>query len=326
MARKYSPQDILDMAAGLIETDMAADLDADGKITSWDARYALRDDIGLPPKEPSEESGNGAGNESVGTIMSKDILDKLINRTGSFSYDINGDPIYRQYRDMYKAQGETAAENVFGLAAGLSGGWGNSYGAKVSADVLAEYSKKAENKAQELRDSAKSRFDDETKMLFSLYDILSEREAGEKKSQQEYADNFRELAFKAADIGDYSLLEGLGIDTSALKGDEEWKMAELLAKYSDYSGLEKLGVDLSKLRYDELVDTGKLFAQYGDYTLLKLLGMDSSRKELDTFLEIAKLFAQYGDFSLLEKLGADASGRKEKEKLENLILQNKLKA
>lgn len=322
MARKYSPQDILDMAAGLIETDMAADLDADGKITSWDARYALREDSGLPPVD----SGKDTENESPGTLMSKDILDKLINRSGSFSYDINGDPLYRQYRDMYKAQGENAAENVFGLAANLSGGWGNSYGAAAASDVLSQYSKKADAKAEEFEEKARNRFNDETKMLYSLYELLSEREAGEKKSQQEYADNFRELAFKAADIGDYSLLEGLGIDTSALKGDEEWKMAELLAKYSDYSGLGKLGVDLSKLKYDELKETGKLFAQYGDYTLLKLLGMDSSKKELDIFLEIAKLFAQYGDFSLLEKLGADASGRKEKEKLENLILQNKLKA
>ena len=324
MAKKYSPQDILDMAAGLIEKDMAADLDADGKITSWDARYALREESGLPPTDSGSSSGDK--NEPSGTLMSKDILDKLINRTGSFSYDVSGDPLYRQYRDMYKAQGENEAEHIFGLAANLSGGWGNSYGLTAASDVLSRYAKKADDKAVELEEKARGRFNDETEMLYSLYELLSEREAGEKKSQQEYADNFRELAFKAADIGDYSLLEGLGIDTSALKGDEEWKMAELLAKYSDYSGLEKLGVDLSKLRYDEIKETAKLFAQYGDYTLLKLLGMDSSNKELGTFLEIAKLFAQYGDFSLLEKLGADASGRKEKEKLENLILQNKLKA
>ncbi len=282
MAKKYSPKEILDMSVGLIEKDLAADLNNDGDITAADARLADRLQSGLP-------DDSGTASSPSRELMSKDVLDKLIDRTGSFSYDINGDPLYRQYKDLYKKEGKTAAEDVFGLASSLTGGWGNSYGLRASSDVMKEYSSKADEKGAELEKQAYDRFNNETEKLYSLYKLLSDKESEEKKLQAENIENFKNLAFKAADIGDYSLLESIGIDTSALKGNEEWKMAELLAKYSDYSGLKELGVDLGKLQYDELLDTGKLFAEYGDYTLLKLLGVNTENREKEDMLELLLL-------------------------------------
>lgn len=275
MAKKYSSKEILDMAVGLIEKDMAADLNSDGKISAADARVALRQEQGLP-----------AESATSGSLVSEDVLNRIINRTGSFSYDINGDNLYRQYKNMYEKEGQREAENVLGLAASLTGGYGNSYGAKLSSDVLSEYSEKADRKREELENKAYERFNDETDRLVSLYKILSDKEYDEKKLEAERLENMKSTAFKAADIGDYSLLENLGIDTSKLKGDEQWDMAQLLAKYSDYSGLKELGVDLSSLQADKLISVAQLFADYGDYTLLKLLGVNTQNKEKEDLLDI----------------------------------------
>ncbi len=275
MAKKYSSKEILDMAVGLIEKDMAADLNSDGKISAADARVALRQEQGLP-----------AESATSGSLVSEDVLNRIMNRTGSFLYDINGDNLYRQYKNMYEKEGQREAENVLGLAASLTGGYGNSYGAKLSSDVLSEYSEKADRKREELENKAYERFNDETDRLVSLYKILSDKEYDEKKLEAERLENMKSTAFKAADIGDYSLLENLGIDTSKLKGDEQWDMAQLLAKYSDYSGLKELGVDLSSLQADKLISVAQLFADYGDYTLLKLLGVNTQNKEKEDLLDI----------------------------------------
>lgn len=283
MAKKYSAQDILRMSVGLLEEDLSADLDADGKVTSADARIAMKKQDELPSTDTDSDSG--IDTDSSASVMAEDILDKIINRTGSFSYDINEDKLYGQYKDMYKEEGRTAAEDIFGLASSLTGGWGNSYALKLSGDVLAEYSKKADSKKAELEKQAYERFNDETEKLYSLYEILADKEYSEKKLAAEKIEDLRSFAFKAADIGDYSLLKDLGIDTSGLEGDEQWDMAELLAKYSDYSGLKELGVDLSKLTADELLETGELFAKYGDYTLLKLFGVNTENREKEELLE-----------------------------------------
>ena len=145
--------------------------------------------------------------------------------------------------------------------------------------------KKADAKASELENLAYERFNDETEKLYSLYGILSDKENSEKKLAADSIEDFRNLAFKAADLGDYSLLEEIGIDTSKLKGDEEWKMAELLAKYGDYSGLQALGVDTSRLTDKEKQELAELFAKYGDYSALRALGVNTDNRELEEYYD-----------------------------------------
>lgn len=66
-------------------------------------------------------------------IMSKDYLEKLNawqNRP-NFSYDVNGDALYQQYKDQYINQGRMAMMDTMGQAAAMTGGYGNSYAATV---------------------------------------------------------------------------------------------------------------------------------------------------------------------------------------------------
>ena len=52
-------------------------------------------------------------------------IDKIMNRE-KFSYDLNADALYNQYKDQYINQGKMAMMDTMGQAAQLTGGYGNS--------------------------------------------------------------------------------------------------------------------------------------------------------------------------------------------------------
>ena len=55
----------------------------------------------------------------------KEAMDRINNRE-KFSYDLNGDALYQQYKDKYIQQGKMAMQDTMGQAAALTGGYGNS--------------------------------------------------------------------------------------------------------------------------------------------------------------------------------------------------------
>ena len=57
-------------------------------------------------------------------------LNAILNRK-KFSYDLNGDALYQQYKDNYINQGKMAMMDTMGQAAAMTGGYGNSYAATV---------------------------------------------------------------------------------------------------------------------------------------------------------------------------------------------------
>ena len=60
----------------------------------------------------------------------QNTINKINNRE-KFSYDINGDALYQQYKDQYVNLGQMAMKDTMGQAAALTGGYGSSYGQAV---------------------------------------------------------------------------------------------------------------------------------------------------------------------------------------------------
>lgn len=223
------------------------------------------------------------------TSVSEALLDRLLNAP-EYTYDMNADPIYAQYRELYENEGKNAAEDVFGLASSLTGGYANSYAATVAEKAYDTYLDRLAEKAGELEEKAYERNRDETEGLYKQLAAATDMEDRRySREREEKADTFG-TAVKEAEMGDYSALDALGVDTSAMKDRDARETAEFFAKYLDYSKLKKLGVKTDKL----------------------------SEKDL---LEIAKVFASYGDYTLLARLGANTAAQKEKDKLENQLLR-----
>lgn len=53
-------------------------------------------------------------------------FDGILNRK-DFSYDMNNDQMYQQYRDAYMRQGQQAMRDTMGAASALTGGYGSTY-------------------------------------------------------------------------------------------------------------------------------------------------------------------------------------------------------
>lgn len=58
----------------------------------------------------------------------KAYYDKLLNRE-DFSFDLNNNALYNQYKDFYTKQGNLAMMDTIGQASAMTGGYGNSYAA-----------------------------------------------------------------------------------------------------------------------------------------------------------------------------------------------------
>lgn len=67
----------------------------------------------------------------------RDAMEKILNQ-GDFQYRLNGDALYRQYRNQAVKNGQRAMEDTMGQAAALTGGYGSSYAQSVGQQAYAQ--------------------------------------------------------------------------------------------------------------------------------------------------------------------------------------------
>lgn len=300
MSKKvYDADEILKMAVGLIEPDIQnADYNGDGKITAADARTNKRIDSGLSIDTPVV--GN-SGITNTGTTNSQnkniyavsnayqnqaDAILKKIQEMPDFKYDFNEDAVFKTLQEQYIKDGRLAAENVAGQAAALSGGYGNSYGATAAGQAYMGAIDNLYDKVPELEAAAYGRYQDKMNKALQNWEIIQNRadkERGYAENERAYQDGkdayLWELALLKAELGDYSALKNMGVDTSGHEYDTAFNKALSMAQVGDYSGLKALGVDVSTAQKQKDLDFALAAASYGDYSFLKALGINTSALE-----------------------------------------------
>lgn len=198
----------------------------------------------------------------------QDLLDQIVNRE-DFTYDPETDPLYGQYRKQYTREGQRATQDALGAAAAASGGMPSSYAATAAAQAGNYYAAQMSDKMPELYELAYNQYLNDYNMKLN---DLGAVQGAEQRDYDKYLDalgqwntdrafdygqmldeiNSQTLerqealnnALTAAEFGDYSLLQGMGIDTSNNPTDWErkYQLALLGAQYGDFSGLEALGL------------------------------------------------------------------------------------
>lgn len=169
-------------------------------------------------------------------------LNEYLNRD-KFSYDVNGDALYKQYADKFKLGGRMAMMDTRGQAQAMTGGYGNSYAQSVGQQAYHGYMQQLNDVIPELYSLAYGMYNDEGERLLNEYSLLSGlqdkeynkavddrnynyqlgRDAVEDdqwkqtfeytKNQDKYANSLTEAQI-AASLGDYSKYKKLGYDTS----------------------------------------------------------------------------------------------------------------
>ena len=103
------------------------------------------------------------------------IMDQITNRE-KFSYDVNGDALYQQYKDKYIQQGKIAMQDAMGQAAAMTGGYGNSYAASVGNQAYQASLSQLNDVIPELYQMAYDRYNQEGQNLLNQYSMYADRE------------------------------------------------------------------------------------------------------------------------------------------------------
>lgn len=122
-------------------------------------------------KQQAEEAVKNYGDFAYKNQGALDLaLQNLQNR--KFSYDLNADALYQQYKDNYITQGKQASIDVMGQAAAMTGGYGNSYAATVGNQTYQGYLTQLNNIAPELYKLALDKYNSEGADLTNQVGVL----------------------------------------------------------------------------------------------------------------------------------------------------------
>ena len=139
--------------------------------------YVESDSVRLAKEQLSSLQKPGAY-QSQWQQSLNDVIGKIQNRE-KFSYDLNGDALYQQYKDQYITQGQQAMMDTMGQAAALTRGYGNSYAQTVGQQTYQGHLQGLNDKVPELYQLALDQYNREGDELYNQYGLLADRENSE---------------------------------------------------------------------------------------------------------------------------------------------------
>ena len=119
----------------------------------------------LESQKPGDWTGGQYGQQM------QEALDAIRKRK-KFSYDLNGDALYQQYKDKYVQQGKQAMQDTMGQAAALTGGYGSTYGQAVGQQQYDAYLQQLNDVVPELYQMAYQQYQDEGDRMQQQYGML----------------------------------------------------------------------------------------------------------------------------------------------------------
>ena len=189
----------------------------------------------------------------------EDILDKIENRE-DFSYSLNDDILYRQYRDSYISAGKTAMQDAAGQAAALTGGYGNTYASSVSSAAYERYLQQLSDKIPELYQLSKQAYDAEGDELYRLYSLYSAADSADyeryrdsvsdwqKERDYYYSEYMNELQNAREDYYDrLSFLQ----DAAEMESSDYWNNID------QQNAIKQMELDREKFEYEKAYDAAK---------------------------------------------------------------------
>ena len=196
----------------------------------------------------------------------------------NFQYNPLSDPQYQAYRKEYLREGKRAVNDTMGSYAAMTGGVPSTAAVTAAGQMGSYYNSQLTDKIPELYQNAYNRAMQEIQM----------------QGQQ------AQLLMQQSDTGYNRLLDEISNQRQLRQEEsqarqEQFNRAQVAAQYGDYSGLEGYGINTQMAQAIQA-------ANYGDYSMLKALGVDTSNAEFEKEFTLAQIAAAYGDMSLMQKL------------------------
>ena len=137
-----------------------------------------------------------------------DTINKILNRE-KFSYDLNGDALYQQYKDKYIQQGQMAMMDTMGQAAAMTGGYGNSYAQSAGQQAYQGQLQNLNDIVPELYQMALDQYNTEGQNLLNQYSMLGAQE------EQDYG-RYRDQ------VGDYNTELARLTEDARYQGEQDY--------------------------------------------------------------------------------------------------------
>lgn len=133
--------------------------------------------------------------QSAWTDTLNETLNKILNKE-EFSYDLNGDALYQQYKDQYTTQGQMAMMDTMGQAQAMTGGYGNSYAQSVGQQTYQGYLQQLNDKVPELYQLALNQYNQEKEDLYNQASLASAMEQKDyDRGRDAVSDYYTELQY-----------------------------------------------------------------------------------------------------------------------------------
>ena len=133
----------------------------------------------------------------------EDIYNKIVGRK-DFSYDVNADALYQQYKDQYTTLGKQAMQDTLGQAAALTGGYDSTYAQGAAQQQYDAYLQRLGDVVPDLYDKAYNRYQQEGTDMMQQYQMLGGlRDTEYSRYQDEYnryMDSLQQLQQREGDL------------------------------------------------------------------------------------------------------------------------------
>lgn len=149
------------------------------------------------------------------------MANSILNRK-DFSYDLNADALYQQYKDRYVNLGQQAMMDTMGQAAALTGGYGNSAAQMVGQQAYQSYLQGLTDKIPELYQMALDQYNQQGQDLYQRYGLLNTQE--QAAYDKWLGDYNRWLSERDFSTGRYDTERGFDYGTHRdTVSDAQWK-------------------------------------------------------------------------------------------------------
>lgn len=217
-------------------------------------------------------------NEYKGTYQEQidTLLDRILNGE-KFSYDVNADALYQQYKDKYIKLGQQSMQDTMGQAAALTGGYGSSYATTAGSQAYQGYLERLNDVVPELQEAAYNRY-------------LQDR--GEKREELSLLKNLDELEYERHrdNVSNYWKEGEYLWDKLSDMSDDEWnKFLESVSRFNNDRDYE---FELSEFDYHKAMDTLEQENRQQKRSSSSTGGSASSSKKEKSKKEMLELFEQ----------------------------------
>ena len=128
------------------------------------------------------------------TFSQQEYLDNIVGQIKNqkpFTYDVNGDALYQQYKDQYTAQGKLAMNDTMAQAQAMTGGYGNSYAQSVGQQAYQGYMQQLTNKIPELYQLAYDKYNNDRNDLYKQKSMLDDEYCKEYNRHRDAVSDWR---------------------------------------------------------------------------------------------------------------------------------------